>query len=127
MKKNTDKLLQNNAEYEQVIRDQRKRIIDLRDENHILKSRVEELEQERKSVADAMLLAQHSRERILADARDRAEKILAAAETSRKKSELAVKYYCSSLKDLETRCANILEGISRELNRPDEQRLRIVK
>ncbi len=127
MKKNTDKLLQNNAEYEQVIRDQRKRIIDLRDENHVLKCRVEELEQERKSVADAMLLAQHSRERILADARDRAEKILAAAETSRKKNELAVKYYCSSLKDLETRCANILEGISRELNRPDEQRLRIVK
>ena len=127
MKKNTDKLLQNNAEYEQVIRDQRKRIIDLRDENHVLKSRVEELEQERKSVADAMLLAQHSRERILADARDRAEKILAAAENSRKKNELAVKYYCSSLKDLETRCANILEGISRELNRPDEQRLRIVK
>ena len=127
MKKNTDKPQQSIAEYEQVIHDQRKRIIDLRDENRVLKSRVAELEQERADVAGAMLLAERSREQVLADARKRAEKILCAAESSRKKSELAVKYYCSSLKELETRCENILEGISRELNKSDETRLRIVK
>ncbi len=127
MKKNFETLSQNIADYEQVIKDQRKRIIDLREENSELKRKVLELEQERSSIAAAMVAAEQSKARIIAEAEKRAERIITAAEADRKKSELAVKYYCNSLHDLEVRCGRILDGITRELSKTEGSSLRLIK
>lgn len=127
MKKTIDTLSKDLSDYEQIIKEQRRRIIDLRDENLSLKSRITKLEQERNNIAAAIIAAEQSKARILSEAKQHADKIIAAAESDRKKSELSVKYYCNSLRDLETRCERILDGISRELNKAEAANLRLIK
>ena len=127
MKKITDSSVQNITEYENVIREQRQRINSLRDENTALKMQIEALEKEKDNVAGALIAAEKHKAQIIEEAKLRAEKILEAAENSRKKSEMTVKYYCNSLCELEVRCGRILDGISRELNKSDRTNLRLIK
>ena len=127
MKKNIDSSLQSITEYENVIREQRQRIISLRDENTVLKKHIEELEKQKDNVAGALIAAEKHKAQIIEDAKLRAAKIVEAAELSRKKSEMTVKYYCNSLCELEVRCGRILDSITRELNKTDRTNLRLIK
>ena len=113
-------------ELDTVIREQRKRIVDLRDENMALKARIERLTAERKEVTMILIEAEKLKAQIINEAHAKADEIISAAEKERKNSELAVKYHSGALSDLEVRCENILNSISRELNRRDGNRLRLV-
>ena len=65
MKKITDSSVQNITEYENVIREQRQRIISLRDENTALKMQIEALEKEKDNVAGALIAAEKHKAQII--------------------------------------------------------------
>ena len=87
MKKITDSSVQNITEYENVIREQRQRIISLRDENTALKMQIEALEKEKDNVAGALIAAEKHKAQIIEEAKLRAEKYLKQRRSAAKKAK----------------------------------------
>ncbi len=127
MKKIASTYEQKARDYEQVIKEQRERIITLRDENSLLKKDLDELKTKKEEISRAILSAEKSKTLIIEEAKKRAEQILLAAKNDAKQNEQSVRYYCNSLYELEVRCERILEGISRELKKTDRASLKLVK
>ena len=127
MKKIASTYEQKARDYEQVIKEQRERIITLRDDTSLLKKDLAELKTKKEEISRAILSAEKSKTLIIEEAKKRAEQILLAAKNDAKQNEQSVRYYCNSLYELEVRCERILEGISRELKKTDRASLKLVK
>lgn len=113
-------------EYEDVIHDQRERIVKLRDENTELSKQIESYKKYADQIVSALVDARLKANDIIQNANSRAAEIIKSAEDAKKASEKTILYYRSSLKDLERRSERILVSIQNELSRDKTPSLSIV-
>ncbi len=119
-KKNTqadmaEKMKQLTFDYEKVTKEQKDRIVSLREENIELQKKLQSFEDKKLAIAAALMDAEKAGNTIILRAKDHANVILQEAETQRKRSEEKLQEYNLLLEDLSTRCENILKSIDAEL------------
>ena len=113
-------------EYESVIKSQKERITQLRDDNAALAQKIAEFENCKSEMVNALVEAQKRSAEIIREANTRAEQIIKDAEHERAVAEKTAFLYRSSLKELENRSEKILLAIQRELSRDRTPNIRIV-
>lgn len=113
-------------DYESVIREQKERILALRDQNTILAKRVADLEGDHAAISGALITAQQTADQIIAQAKTQAGHILAQAMNQCEQEQKTHVYYTNALQDLEKRCERILSAIAQELSEHKKSRLSIV-
>ena len=114
------------SEYESVIKNQKERITQLREDNAVLAKKISELENCKSEMVNALIEAQKRSAEIIRDAHIRAEEIVKDAEHERSVAEKTAFLYHSSLKELESRSEKILLSIRKELSRDRTPNIRIV-
>ena len=123
---NTRNAAEIKQEYESVISEQKKRILDLRDKNAELSQKLEEYEKCRDTILKTLTDARSKADEIIKEANAEAENIIKKAALQAEESEKTIKYYRSSLKDLEMRCEQILNYIQNEIRSDKKSMLSIV-
>ena len=113
-------------EYASVIKSQKERITQLRDDNAVLAKKISELENYKSEMVNALMEAQKRSAEIIREAHTRAEQIVKDAEHERSVAEKTAFLYHSSLKELESRSEKILLSIRKELSRDRTPNIRIV-
>jgi len=114
------------SEYESVIKSQKERITQLREDNAVLAKKISELENYKSEMVNALMEAQKRSAEIIREAHTRAEQIVKDAEHERSVAEKTAFLYHSSLKELESRSERILHSIQKELSRDRTPNIRIV-
>ena len=114
------------TDYVTVIREQKNRILKLREDNSELSKKVSEYEHYSKEMANALMDARFKAEEIINDAKIQAEEIIKRANEQQLKSDKTIKYYNNSLKELELRSERILNFIKNELSKESRATLSIV-
>ncbi len=114
------------SDYETVIRDQKNRILKLREDNAELAKKLSEYEKYSDEIANTLLDARFKASEIVSDAKKQADSMLKSAAEQKNNSDKAVKYYKCSLKELEQRSERILTFIQNELSRDAKPALSIV-
>lgn len=114
------------TDYESVIKNQKERILQLREENAELNKTVSELESRKTDMVNALMDARAKSEEILRDAQARAKQILKEAEEEKLNAQKLTFLYQSSLKDLENRSQRILRSIQKELSADRTPNIRII-
>ena len=114
------------TDYETVIREQKNRIMKLREDNAELAQKVSDYEKYGDEMARALLDARQKAGEIISDAKKQADSILRQAEEQAARSEKNIEYYRSSLKELEKRSERIFNFIRSELLKEKKPSLSIV-
>lgn len=102
-------------EYEAITKEQKDRILALREEKNQLAEQLETYAKNRDLIASALLQAERAAEETIAHAKAKASAILEDAEKNRRKAVQNMEYYNALLEDLGVRCENILDCIQKEL------------
>ncbi|MBQ6558554.1 MAG: DivIVA domain-containing protein, partial [Clostridia bacterium] len=114
------------SDYEAVIREQKNRIAKLRADNAELAKKLTDFERLSGEISFALIDAHIKADEIIEKAKTQAEEISKAANEKIINSDRSVRYYRSSLKDLENRSERILSFIQNELKRDMKPALSIV-
>lgn len=111
------RLAQLTEDYESLAREQKDRILTLRNENAELLQRLRAYEESESALSAALVKAERTAGEIISAAKDRAEGIIAAAREEERKTKDRLKEHTLLLSDLAERCDNIMKNIQNELRR----------
>ena len=114
------------TDYESVIRNQKERILQLREDNAELCKTISEYESRKTDMVNALMDARAKSEEILRDAQASADKIRKEAEQEKLHAQNTILLYQNSLRDLETRSQRILQSIQKELSADRTPNIRII-
>lgn len=114
------------ADYENVIKNQKERILQLREDNTELCKKISELENRKNDLVNALMDARAKGDEIIREAKAQAEKIIKDAENEKMHAQNTAFLYQSSLRDLETRSQRILQSIRKELSADHTPNIRII-
>jgi len=114
------------ADYESVIKNQKERILQLREDNSELCKKISELESRKTDMVNALMDARAKAEEILRGAQEQANKILKDAEQEKLHAQGTALLYQNSLRDLEIRSQRILRSIQKELSADRSPNIRII-
>ena len=103
------------ADYESIIKEQKERIMSLREENDMLKEGLREYKEKNDSIVAALVTAQQVSEQITAHAKRSSADIQRAAAEQLAKKQQAVAFYDEQLHQLRNTCFGILTQIDNEL------------
>lgn len=103
------------ADYESIIKEQKERIMSLREENDKLKQSLKEFKEKNDSIVAALVTAQQVSEQITAHAKRSSADIQRAAAEQLAKKQQAVAFYDEQLHQLRNTCFSILSQIDNEL------------
>ena len=105
------------ADYEGIIKEQKERILSLREENNQLKAALQEFQDKNDSIVAALVTAQQVSEQITAHAKRSSADIQRAAAEQLAKKQQAGAFYDEQLHQLRNTCFGILSQIDRELEK----------
>ena len=108
-------------DYEKLLKEQKDRILALRDENQLLQDKLKAFENSRNAIVAAMVNAQKAGQEIISASKEQAQDILDKAEQKRKRLEAGANEYRNMLADLSARCDRIGEAIDQELRRTNSR------
>ena len=111
------RLAQLTEDYESLAKEQKDRILALRNENAELLQRLRAYEESESALSAALVKAERTAGEIISAAKDRAEGIIAAAREEERKTKDRLKEHTLLLSDLAERCDNIMKNIQNELRR----------
>lgn len=111
------RLAQLTEDYEALAKEQKDRIMALRNENMELNQRLAAYEQSEAALSAALVKAEHTASEIISAARERAEGIIGEARDEEKKTKERLKEHTLLLADLAERCDNIMKNIQSELKK----------
>lgn len=111
----SERIRQLTIDYEKVTKEQKERIMALREENQELQKRLQSYEESRHAIAQALLDAERAGRAIIERAKEQAERVTREANEKKRKSEECVQQNTLLLQDLSNRCETILKGIEAEL------------
>ena len=114
------------ADYESVIKNQKERILQLREDNAELCKKINELESRKTDMVNALMDARAKSEEILREAKSNADKIKKDAEQEKLHAQNTILLYQNSLRDLELRSQRILQSIQKELSADRTPNIRII-
>ncbi len=112
-----EEIRQITEEYEKLAKEQKERILSLREENHDLAARLKQAEAQKAAVAAALIRAEWSSLQIVDDAKNRANRILSDAQKKELSAKQRVCEHNVLLGELAVQCERILKGIERELEK----------
>lgn len=107
-------------DYEQVISDQKNRILDLRNENEELKKVIGELKGKEEMVLKTMMDARYASKHITEEAQKQAEIILLDAQTKKEILDKKSSEFTDAIVDLKLRVQNIMAKIDEEIRKISE-------
>ena len=111
------RLAQLTEDYESLAKEQKNRILALRNENAELLQRLRAYEESESALSAALVKAERTAGEIISAAKDRAEGIIAAAREEERKTKDRLKEHTLLLSDLAERCDNIMKNIQNALRR----------
>ncbi len=111
------RLAQLTEDYESLAKEQKDRILALRNENAELLQRLRAYEESESALSAALVKAERTAGEIISAAKDRAEGIIAAAREEERKTKDRLKEHTLLLSDLAERCDNIMKNIQNALRR----------
>ena len=111
------RLAQLTEDYESLAKEQKDRILALRNENAELLQRLRAYEESESALSAALVKAERTAGEIISAAKDRAEGIIAAAREEERKTKDRLKEHTLLLSDLAERCDNIMKNIQNDLRR----------
>ena len=112
-----ERIAQLTKDYEKLLKEQKDRILALRDENQLLQDKLKTFENSRSAIVAAMVGAQKASQEIISASKQEAQSILDKAEQKRKRLEEDANEYRNMLADLSARCDRIGQAIDQELRR----------
>lgn len=127
MKKLTDsavtaRVKEATEEYERITKEQKERIVELRDENAKLREQLDELEKSREAIVGALIGARKTADEMVADAKIQADTILQRAEERCAAREQSIKTHIEKLLALRDSCERIMKQIDCELDQDAQTR-----
>ena len=105
------------AEYEKVIREQKERIVVMRDENRALQKKIDDYRSKEQVIAAAMINAERASGEVIKNAKRAAGQIMHDAEEHALRQESMVNSYTAQLKELDKCCEAILCSIRQHLDK----------
>ncbi len=103
------------ADYEEVAREQKERIIALREENHVLAEKLQACEKQKETIAAALIRGEQVRQAIIEAANRKSEKILGEARRNEELAERKIAEHHAELKYLRDKCERILRYMDDEM------------
>ncbi len=111
------RLAQLTQDYESLAKEQKERIMALRNENAELLKRLKGYEESESALSAALVKAERTAGEIISAARERAEGIIGEAREEERKTKERLKEHTLLLSDLAERCDNIMKNIQNELRK----------
>ena len=106
----TEEIQKITDDYEKLAKEQKDRILALREENRQLHTRLDACLQEKEAIASTLLRAEQTKQRC--------EQLLSEAHRKEENSQKRIEAHQSTLRELAVQCENILNGIESELKHP---------
>ena len=101
-----------------MAKEQKDRILALREENRQLHTRLDACLQEKEAIASTLLRAEQTSQQLLEQTKQRCEQLLSEAHRKEENSQKRIEAHQSTLRELAVQCENILNGIESELKHP---------
>lgn len=111
------RLAQLTEDYENLAKEQKERILTLRNENAALSQRLKAYEEKEAALSAALVNAERAASQIINAARERAEGIIGEAREEERKTKERLREHTLLLSDLADRCDNIMKNIHNELRK----------
>ena len=111
------RLAQLTEDYESLAKEQKDRIMALRNENAELLQRLKAYEESESALSAALVKAERTASEIISAARERAEAIMSDAREEERKTKERLKEHTLLLSDLAERCDHIMKNIQNELRK----------
>ena len=114
----TEEIQKITDDYERLAKEQKDRILALREENRQLHTRLDACLQEKEAIASTLLRAEQTSQQLLEQTKQRCEQLLSEAHRKEENSQKRIEAHQSTLRELAVQCENILNGIEAELKHP---------
>ena len=114
----TEEIQKITDDYEKLAKEQKDRILALREENRQLHTRLDACLQEKEAIASTLLRAEQTSQQLLEQTKQRCEQLLSGAHRKEENSQKRIEAHQSTLRELAVQCENILNGIESELKHP---------
>ena len=114
----TEEIQKITDDYEKLAKEQKDRILALREENRQLHTRLDACLQEKEAIASTLLRAEQTSQQLLEQTKQRCEQLLSEAHRKEENSQKRIEAHQSTLRELAVQCENILNGIESELKHP---------
>lgn len=118
----TARIKEATEEYERITKEQKDRIMELREENSRLMEKLEEMERSKEAIVGALVGARKTADEMIADAKIQAEVIVQRAEERSAAREQSVKAYIEKLLTLRDSAERIMKQIDAELDKDAQNR-----
>lgn len=105
-------------DYEKLAKEQKERILALREENRALSEKLENCLKEKGAIATALVRAEQTGQQLIGQAKKRSEQILSEAYKKEDASRRRIEEHRALLRTLAVQCENILTSIENELGHP---------
>jgi len=102
-------------DYEKLAKEQKERILALREQNRTLNAQLEACLQEKTAVANTLIHAEHAGRQLIEDAKQRSDQLLSEAYRKEAASRKRIQTHRSMLEELAHSCEQILTNIEAEL------------
>ncbi len=114
----TQEIQKMTQDYEKLSKEQKDRILSLREENRSLSAKLEACLKEKEAISSTLVRAEQTSQQLIQQAKQRCDQLISDAYRKEEASKKRIEEHRAMLQGLAIQCENILNSIENELKGP---------